>query len=421
MTQRTRHLAPDRPFDQAKVAPASTPGTRGQSRVEPGSIRPGDEARFDPRAWRQAAQADVPQFEAPASKLKPAAQDARKSYSDESPSPQLSPELEKPRFAAAGGNSAPDRSSHRLEITPAVAAAMVPAAASSRPAIEQDGAIRWRYLAVWAVLGSVSAAYVAGMAWQRSANFELAIAPVTETLERLAADIADLKQVTTAIDARERMTADRVASTESRLNRFADAAIGAAQVSASTGVQAVVGHGQRPTNRSVLADDAPAPSAPSGALPAEPQRAKPSFPGIALAQPGTPPGLVVGPAASNADPRNDIRTAVQPKGVVVPGVVNPVKTGTLAQPQATGRKQAGLLIASGPSVDAMRLSWNVITQNHGVALGPVEPRILPAGDGSVFQLIAGPYATDADAAKACANLRSRGVTCRMTEFTGAAL
>jgi SPOR domain len=245
------------------------------------------------------------------------------------------------------------------------------------------------------------------MAWQRTANFNMAIAPVTESLERMAGDIADLKQVTTAIDARERTTADRVASAESRLSRFADAGLaGAAAVAASTSGQP---SGQRPTNRAVLAEEV---------APAEPARPQRYMAGVVLASPGTPPGLVVGPAAA---PKTDARAAAA--AVTKAAGVNPVKTGGLpeAVPAAAGRRQAGLLVASGPSLDAMRLSWSVLSQNHGGVLGPVEPRVQQAGDGSIFQLIAGPYATEADAAKACSILRARGVTCRMADFSGAAL
>jgi hypothetical protein len=271
----------------------------------------------------------------------------------------------------------------------------------------RDGGARWRYLAVWAMVGSVSAAYVAGMAWQRTANFNTAIAPVTESLERMAGDIADLKQVTTAIDARERSTADRVANAESRLSRFADAGIaGAAAVAASNTAQV---SGQRPTNRAVLAEEL---------VPPEPARPQRYMAGVVLAAPGTPPGLVVGPA-----PGAQGQAAAKGVSGAKAAGVNPVKTGGLpeAVPAANGRRQAGLLVASGPSLDAMRLSWSVLSQNHGGALGPVEPRVQQAGDGSIFQLIAGPYATDADAAKACATLRARGVTCRMADFGGAAL
>jgi hypothetical protein len=95
--------------------------------------------------------------------------------------------------------------------------------------------------------------------------------------------------------------------------------------------------------------------------------------------------------------------------------------GATPAPTAVAKRPAGLLIAWGPSLDSVKLSWNVLQQNHGAVLGPVEPRIIPAGDGSAFQLIAGPYASEADAAKACSNLRARGVTCRPAEYTGATL
>ncbi len=310
-----------------------------------------------------------------------------------------------------------------------VAVAAAAAVADARPA---DTGARWRYLAVWAVLGSVSAAYVAGMAWQRSANFEVVMAPVTETLERLANDLADLRQTTTALDQRELATAARVAATESRINRFAEIAApmalsSAAPQQAAPAAPAQVGaaHGQRPTNRGVLAEEAPA-----AVDAARPQRV---MAGVVLAAPGTPPGMIVGPAPAQArteaktEPRAGAANAVTAKPPVPAGAVNAVRTGTLAEVPAAGGAQAaprarpGLLIASGPSLDSVRLSWSVLSQNHGAVLGPVEPRIMPAGDGSAFQLIAGPYATEADAAKACSNLRARGVTCRPADYAGASL
>jgi SPOR domain len=396
MTQRPKHLAGNTGIIHSALAGKEHVGHEhaGGGPViaarHPGGIRPG-EGRFDPRAWREIQKEDTLAQEPPPVVVR------SKPHVRPSVMAQAAPQSVRNLALGDERRQMPSQASFQPVY------ARVPAAVAVVGAQPRDGGAPWRYLAVWAVLGSVSAAYVAGMSWQRSSNFNMVIAPVTETLVRMAGDIADLKQVTTALDARERSTSDRVANAESRLSRFADGGMQAAAVPGQVA-------GQRPTNRAVLAEEAPQ------AEPARPQRV---MAGIALAQPGTPPGLLVGPAAAQVPVKVDPRAPAVPKTTLV----NPVKTGGLpeAAPATVGRRQAGLLVASGPSLDAMRLSWSVLSQNHGGVLGPVEPRVQQAGDGSIFQLIAGPYASDADAAKACANLRARGVTCRMAEFGGAAL
>ncbi len=282
---------------------------------------------------------------------------------------------------------------------------------SGRPAT--GSAARWRYIAVWAGLGAVSAAYVAGMAWQRSSNFDVVMAPVTEALERIAADVAELRTVTANLDSREQATTARVAATESRLNGFAQAAQPAAAavqpVQQAAAPQLTGNNGQRPTNRTVLADE----PAPHAAAPAsEPPKAAQMMPGVVLAQPIVLPGAVA---------QQPTRAEVK-QGKQAPAA-SAVRTGSIASDPAnpTAHRQPGLLVASGPSLDAVRLSWNVLTQNHGAVLGPLEPRTQTAGNGNIVQLIAGPFASDLDAQKACTLLRSRGVTCRMTDFAGAPL
>jgi hypothetical protein len=330
----------------------SSEAHRGTHR-DPGQIRP-SESRFDARAWRDSQRQEL------------------------LPEPQ---------------SAAPETS------TPAAAVI-----ATMRAPIAGGSASRWRYIALWAGLGTVSAAYVAGMAWQRSTNFDVVMAPVTEALERIAADVADLRTITTNLDNRERATVARLSAAETRLNGLAQAA--QPMVAVTPSPQPVAASvGQRPTNRAVLAEDGAA----AVATAAEPPKANGMMPGVVLAQPipGAPP------VEAKAQPSTT--TAKQ-------AATNAVRTGSLSTPAApTGPRQPGLLVASGPSLDAVRLSWNVLTQNHGAVLGNLEPKTLTAGNGNIVQLIAGPFPTDLDAQKACALLRSRGVTCRMTDYAGAPL
>ena len=81
---------------------------------------------------------------------------------------------------------------------------------------------------------------------------------------------------------------------------------------------------------------------------------------------------------------------------------------------------AAILLARGPSLDALRLSWSLLNERHKSSLGSLEPRVVTTEPGT-HQLIAGPFASAADAAKACATLKSRGVTCQPAEFKGEGL
>ena len=284
------------------------------------------------------------------------------------------------------------------------------------------------YLALWGGLGLISAAYIATMTWQRNNTVEVALAPVTETLERMATDIADLKQTTAAIDAQERATAARLTMTESRV----DGIVLSTNPLQNGQPPAQNAQNQRPTNRSVLAEDLP-PAAPAPEVATAREPAKPARVVAAAAPPTAPP-----PAAQPAPPvmtSFETRTKPATTAKVSPrqaaAATNPIVTASLPTPAsapvpvpvppALATRPIGLLIASGPSLESIRLSWTVLNQTHSNVLGGMEPRIVPADDGSAFQLIAGPFASDADAQKACASLKAKGVGCKAAAFAGAAL
>lgn len=86
----------------------------------------------------------------------------------------------------------------------------------------------------------------------------------------------------------------------------------------------------------------------------------------------------------------------------------------------TAAPQVGVLLAIGPSIDALRLSWALLQDKHRTTLKSLEPRVT-GGDSEAYTLIAGPIASQSDAQKICAALKSRGVTCRPAAFEGSAL
>ena len=100
-----------------------------------------------------------------------------------------------------------------------------------------------------------------------------------------------------------------------------------------------------------------------------------------------------------------------------------VATGSIPKPAEPAAAPAGppvgLLIASGPSLDAVRLSWQLLSETNRSVLRPYEPRYIESStDGGLFQLIAGPAGTREEAARACERLKARNVRCSVTAFTG---
>jgi uncharacterized protein len=110
-------------------------------------------------------------------------------------------------------------------------------------------------------------------------------------------------------------------------------------------------------------------------------------------------------------------TAAAP--VAAPVMINVAKAITPAAKPRSGGATA-VQIAAGPSVDALRLNWMLLSDRHSNVLKPLEPRFVSDTVG-VYRLVAGPFASPADAQRACADLKARGASCQTTEFGGEAL
>ena len=82
---------------------------------------------------------------------------------------------------------------------------------------------------------------------------------------------------------------------------------------------------------------------------------------------------------------------------------------------------AGVEIASGPSLDALRLNWSMLAERHAPQLKNLEARYTSAGEGQPYQLVAGPVGSADEAKRVCAQLQAKRVACRVTGFGGNAL
>lgn len=79
----------------------------------------------------------------------------------------------------------------------------------------------------------------------------------------------------------------------------------------------------------------------------------------------------------------------------------------------------GLWVGTGPSLDAVRLSWQLLQEGNKGTLKALEARFVESsGDPPAYQLIAGPVATREEANKACERLRAKQSRCTVIPFTG---
>ena len=108
-------------------------------------------------------------------------------------------------------------------------------------------------------------------------------------------------------------------------------------------------------------------------------------------------------------------------GSVGKAATKPITFGPAVVTRAT--RPIGVRIATGPSVDSLRLSWNALADRHGAPLRRLQPRYVTGigATGLTYDLIAGPFNTANEASEVCARLHANGARCALGEFTGNAL
>jgi hypothetical protein len=222
--------------------------------------------------------------------------------------------------------------------------------------------------------------------------------PLRRTVGEMKLDVANLK-----IAAKEDVTRD---------NEFADR-LGALETSATPKRPEVVRLGEATT------DSAQAPQAAPPAPARDPRRA-------AAKTPEAPPPAVVAPL-SHEQPKdakliNGAKKQAKQAQVVTGSIAKPAK----AQPKAKAAAKpaaVGLLLATGPSVDSLRLNWSILTDRHGDSVKSLEPRYIVSGkaDQRVYSLLAGPVASTAQAKSLCQAMAQKGLACQVSVFRGNAL
>jgi hypothetical protein len=120
---------------------------------------------------------------------------------------------------------------------------------------------------------------------------------------------------------------------------------------------------------------------------------------------------------------SDVVPAAVASAAPKPAAVPAIETGSIEQKKAAAPVKpapVGVLLATGPSVDALRLSWSIINDRHGAAVKDLHPRYVVSGkaDERTYGLVAGPLETVADAKAMCKTMTENGVACEVSQYRG---
>jgi hypothetical protein len=112
-----------------------------------------------------------------------------------------------------------------------------------------------------------------------------------------------------------------------------------------------------------------------------------------------------------------------PKAAAAPKQAGAIETGSIDEQKAAAAVKpapVGVLLATGPSVDALRLSWSIISDRHTAAVKDLHPRYVVSGkpDERTYGLVAGPLETVADAKAMCKSMTENGIACEVSQYRG---
>ena len=306
----------------------------------------------------------------------------------------------------------------------------VPAAMASAPASRKRRSLSGVYVAMWGTLAIFASGYLAVLLlqpeWARSmttqepkkdeaseqaARTTLRIATEVESLRRTVADLQrELTYVKTAASARQ----------EAVVPPPQPQPISAQPAEQPSGmprpVSAHEAAARKPDAKQELVVLNAKPAEEATTVPSEPVRKPVKTVAIAKSADRTRPAE----AARTADVVS-LATALET------GSLPPVPTPQIAFGPATvtpSSEAGAVILDSGPSLDALRLRWNILHDRHQSALRNLEPRYVTGGvrGAPTYQLLAGPVASSDEAIRICALLNAQSVGCSVgPAFVGNAL
>jgi len=290
------------------------------------------------------------------------------------------------------------------------------------------------YAGTWTLLAALALAYMITLAVQPSiiadwtpgraepdapdvqrtvARFATDIGGLKQTVGEIQRDMSALRTAVLAASSRDKELFERLAHVEERTKPQVTAELTAPKAAAPRPAEP---RGQKAPERAAAAQATTAPKAAPAAPAPEP----------AVEQaPATPRVTVLNAPPAPASPIATGSIMTPPaQGLPAPP---PTTTTTVAfgpgaiKAAAPTTSAAAVELASGPSLDALRLNWSLLAERHASSLRNLEARYTNAGEGQPYQLVAGPIATPEEAARVCAELKAKRVACRVTGFAGNAL
>jgi hypothetical protein len=128
-------------------------------------------------------------------------------------------------------------------------------------------------------------------------------------------------------------------------------------------------------------------------------------------------------AAAPAAPKKaaPVQAAAKPTAAAAPAKT--IETGSIEPPKAAAPAKpapVGVLLATGPSLDSLRLSWQILNDRHGASMKTLQPRYVVSGkpEERTYGLVAGPLETVADAKSVCKTMADNGIACEVSQYRG---
>jgi hypothetical protein len=271
------------------------------------------------------------------------------------------------------------------------------------------------YLLTWGLLAAGGLIYLASLAWHpdlfapnqqatqpdpslQAANKALAeIGTVRRTVTEMQGDLGRLKSTVDQRAAEERASQARLSALEERVTTMATASV---EPVAAAGKARVIDTAKAEADRRKTTAEAP-------------RTAR------IITIPETTPKAPQAPATKGEEPA----VAPQPTQAEAPKIETGsigAPTITFGEPEVTPARQTyAVQLAAGPSLDALRLSWSLLRERHGSALGTLQPRVVPPRtEGGPYRLLAGPFQSKAEADKACTDMGVSRKSCFPTAYIG---
>ena len=272
------------------------------------------------------------------------------------------------------------------------------------------------YLSTWALLASGALAYLAVLAFPPRAEAPVAAPRVSVAPPSDSATEVKVRQVKTA----EVKALGQVQGSMSEIRKDVSQlqeAVGERVINEKVVQTRLTALEDRVSTIDGQQDQPPATPAVPSATPTS------KVPGITLLPAGEP-RAVAGPPFKPVDESLAAALPPPPGAPIETGSIPPKAEIVFGEPVVTraGAPAMAVQLAAGPSLQAVRQSWELLSERYSGTLAALQPRVVaPRGEGGVYRLLAGPVPTKADAERICSQLGVGSKACFATKYVGAPL